>query len=146
VPFPDLNDKGDLPAGVHHASLDETMGRFGVSSTERKVLALRLQRVYRLAKETGQLRRFVVFGSFITSKDRPNDVDVFMIMEDTFDCSAVTGEGRLVFHHNLAQSHFGCSVFWVRRLAAFGGEEETIGHWQIRRDGTQRGIVEITEE
>jgi len=36
-------------------------------------------------------------------------------------------------------------VFWLRRLAAFGGEEQAISEWQIKRDGTRRGIIEIVE-
>jgi hypothetical protein len=31
-------------------------------------------------------------------------------------------------------------------LAAIGGEEAAIEDWQIKRDGTERGIVEITRE
>ena len=46
----------------------------------------------------------------------------------------------------VAQAHFGASVFWLRRLAALGGEEQAIAGWQIKRDGTCRGIIEIVEE
>jgi len=88
----------------------------------------------------------VVFGSFITGKEDPNDVDIFMIMDDEFDFTALTGDARLLFEHPAALSHFGCSVFWVRRLAAMGGEQAAIEDWQIKRDGTERGIVEITGE
>ena len=38
------------------------------------------------------------------------------------------------------------SVFWLRRLTALGGEEQAIAGWQIKRDGTRRGIVEIVDE
>jgi hypothetical protein len=38
------------------------------------------------------------------------------------------------------------SVFWVRRLAALGGEQATIEHWQIKRNGDLRGIIEIIPE
>ena len=88
----------------------------------------------------------MVFGSFITGKEEPNDVDVFMIMDDEFDFGTLVGDARLLFEHATAQSHFGCSVFWVRRLAAMGGERAAIEDWQIKRDGTERGIVEITGE
>ena len=33
------------------------------------------------------------------------------------------------------------SIFWIRRLAAFDGEEATVAHWQYKRDGTKRGIA-----
>lgn len=92
------------------------------------------------------MARFVVFGSFITAKREPNDIDVFMIMDDDFEVERVVGEVRLLFDHATAQAHFGCSVFWIRRLAALGGEQAAIEDWQIKRDGTQRGIVEIISE
>lgn len=69
-----------------------------------------------------------------------------MIMVDDFDVASLRGETRLLFDHGTAQDHFGCSVFWVRRMAALGGEEAAIEDWQIKRDGTERGIVEITAE
>jgi hypothetical protein len=42
-----------------------------------------------------------------------------------------------------AQAHFGARVFWLRRLAALGGEEQVIAGWQMKRDGTRRSIIEI---
>jgi len=48
---------------------------------------------------TGQMARFVIFGSFVTAKREPNDVDVVLLMEDAFDLAAVTGEAALVFDH-----------------------------------------------
>ena len=126
--------------------MQEMLDRFGTSTLPRMVIARRLERIYQVARSTGHLARFVVFGSFITSKLDPNDVDVFLLMEDHFDVSQLVGETRLLFDHRRAQVHFGASVFWIRRLAALGGEQETIEYWQITRDGGQRGIVEIVEE
>lgn len=81
----------------------------------------------------------------MTAKLEPNDVDVFLVMLDAFDLSQVTGEARLVFDHPSAQAHFGASVFWLRQLAALPDEEEAVLGWQLTRDGTRRGIVEVTE-
>ena len=106
---------------------------------------MRLARVYELAAKTCHVKRFVVFGSFVTAKSEPNDVDVFLIMRDTFVLTQVTGESRLIFEHAAAQAHFGASVFWLRSLAALPSEEEAIANWQLKRDGTRRGIVEVTE-
>ena len=109
-------------------------------------MAQRLERIYRLAAGTGQLARFVVFGSFVSAKREPADVDVFLLMENSFDMGEFGGEVRILFDHPAAQAHFGASVFWLRRLAALGGEEQTIADWQVKRDGTRRGIIEIVEE
>lgn len=89
---------------------------FGEGSRSKLHLALRIRRVHEIADSTGRLARFVVFGSFVARKSEPNDVDIFMIMDDEFDVGAVTGDAKLLFDHSVAQSHFGCSVFWVRRL------------------------------
>ena len=146
MPLPDFTATGDLPVGVHRVSLPEALFRFGTGSKRRRRLGLRLERVFRLATETGHLARFIVFGSFVTTKREPNDVDVFMIMDDDFDVAVLNRESQLLFDHAAAQTHFGCSVFWLRRLAAFGGEEATVEYWQIKRDGTKRGLIEIRAE
>ncbi|MBI4840145.1 MAG: hypothetical protein HY803_03565 [candidate division NC10 bacterium] len=146
MPIPPLTDNGDLPLGVHPASLREVLDRFGGGSPQRKAVALRLERIYEVARTSGHLARFIVFGSFVTDAPEPNDVDVFLLMEDTFDATQLSGEARLVFEHAAAQAHFGSSVFWLRRLAAWGGEHAAVEYWQFKRGGGQRGIVEITPE
>jgi len=109
-------------------------------------VALRLERIYRLATSTRQVARMVVFGSFVTSKPEPNDVDVFLLMEDTFDLGQVLGEARFLFDLTIAQIYFGASVLWMCRRSTLGGEAATIDDWQTKRDGSRRGIVEILLE
>ena len=146
--LPPLTEDGELRPGVHAASLLEVLDRFGggSGSAQRKAVALRLERVYRIARATGQLARFAVFGSFVTNKPEPQDVDVFLVMADTFDASRLIGDARLLFDHAAAQAHFGASVFWVRHLAAWQGEQAAVEFWQVKRGGGRRGIVEILTE
>ena len=35
--------------------------------------------------------------------------------------------------------------YTAARAAALGDEEEAIAHWQIKRDGNKRGILEVIE-
>src|SRR6266540_7279844 len=93
-----FNEHGDLPVGVHRAKLDEVVQHFS-NTARRAVIARRLERIYRLARSTGHLARFIVFGSFVTAKPEPNDVDIFLLMEDSFDVRQVSTEARLVFDH-----------------------------------------------
>jgi hypothetical protein len=130
---------------VHRASLQEFLNQLGQATIQRTLVGMRLKRVHELAAATGHLKRFIVYGSFVTAKSEPNDVDVFLVMHDTFDLGQLTGEARLVFDHPAAQAHFGASVFWLRQLAALPNEEQAVLGWQLKRDGTQRGIVEVTE-
>ena len=144
--LPAFNEDGDLPPGVHGATLSEVLARFGQGSVQRCAVANRLTRLYQLAASTGQVTRFVVFGSFVTAKAEPNDIDIILLMKDTFDLAAVTGEAALMFQHLEAHARFGASVFWTRRSGAMGGEQAMIEYWQVRREGGQRGIVEIVGE
>ena len=147
MPLPPFDENGDLPLGIYRATLSETLRHFGTGSRRRQIVATRLERIHRLALSTGHVSRFVVFGSFITAKKEPNDVDIFLLMEDSFDVSQLAGEAYLLLSdHAVAQAHFGASVFWIRRLAALNGENKAIEDWQVKRDGGQRGIVEIIGE
>jgi hypothetical protein len=141
--LPRFTEAGDLPPGIHRVPLSAVLLRFGRGSAQRRLVGERLRRLHELAHSTGHVSRFVVFGSFVTATPAPNDVDLFLIMDDAFDASAVRAEAAPLFEHAAAQAYFGASVFWVRRLAALGGEDAAIAHWQVKRDGGRRGIVEV---
>lgn len=146
LPLPPFNEFGDLPVGIHLATLPEVRVRLGAQTPRRRQVFLRLERIHAIARATRHLSRMVVFGSFVTRKADPNDVDVFLLMEDAFDVALVTGETRLLFDHLAAEAHFGASVFWLRRMATLDGEQAAVEYWQIKRNGQLRGIVEIDLE
>lgn len=79
MPLPEFTPTGDLPSGVHAATLTEILARLGSGTPERVAAGPQLAAIHRLALSTGKLRRFVVFGSFVTAKPAPGDVDVFLI-------------------------------------------------------------------
>jgi len=145
VAFPNFDENGNLPSEVYLASLSEVTAHFGGSTSQREVIATRLERIYEIARGTGHLKRFVIFGSFVTGKPSPNDIDIFLIMDDSFDVTLVDPSASVLFEHSSAQSHLGASVFWVRAMAALGGEEAAIKDWMLTREGTNRGIIELTE-
>ena len=90
------------------------------------------------------LERLILFGSYITAKPDPNDVDIILVMRDDFDVQACDEESQKLFDHPRAAETFGASVFWIRpALLVLETLEEFIAHWQITRDQTRRGIVEV---
>ena len=104
-----------------------------------------LRRLFGLASRTGHLERFLVFGSFVTSKGIPGDLDVVLVMAEAFKVEEAPRESRALFSHADADALFGASVFWMRR--GILPDQEMAGFldfWQTRRDGAKRGIVEIT--
>ena len=143
MPLPDLNAVGDLPAGVHRATLAEILRRFGSVTGQRGVCARRLSHICDLALRTGFVKRLIVFGSFVTAKEQPNDV--VLVMDDGFRLEDCPMESRGLFDHAVAQARYGASVFWLRPRMLIGESvEDFIAYWQIKRDRTQRGIVEVT--
>ena len=107
--WPEFNESGDLPVGIHQASLAEVIDHFGRGSFQRAIVAQRLERIYSLASQTGKVK----------------------------------GEAAIIFNHMPAQNYEGASIFWVRSMAAFGGEDNAISFWQGKRNGERRGIVEV---
>ncbi len=141
--LPPFNERGDLPVGIHPATLDEVAERFG-SGAVRQARLRTLRHIHLLAAATGHVERFLVFGSLVTSKGEPGDVDIVIVMGEAFELEQAPREARTVFSHADADARFGASVFWVRRgilpdaeLPAF------VEFWQTRRDGLKRGIVEV---
>jgi len=118
--------------------------RFGSTSGQRRVCSLRLSHVYELAKRTGHLQRLVIFGSYVSAEANPNDIDVVLVMDDGFRLEECPIESRGLFDHALAQARYGASIFWIRPgLLIDEGVEDFIAYWQLKRDGSKRGIVEV---
>lgn len=131
--WPEFNSEGDLPVGVHRASLSDVTEHFGAGTQQRRIVSRRLVGIFDLASSTRHLSRFIIFGSFVTAKPSPNDVDILGDRRCQCCLSPIHG-AELV----------GASIFWLRRFAAIGGEQTAIEDWQFKRDGTRRGIVEVT--
>jgi hypothetical protein len=144
-PLPEFNEFGDLPAGNRPASLAEVVARFGSGSTQRAIVTDRLRRMYRLAIATGHLDRLVIFGSYVSDADEPNDMDVVLVMRNDFRSEDCPAESAVLFDHARANDELGASIFWVRPDMLLGEPlEEFLAFWQTKRGGGRRGIVEIT--
>jgi hypothetical protein len=144
MPLPPFNNAGELPEGVHPATLDEVLTQFGGSTPQRQAVTARLRRIYQLASATGKLTCLVIFGSYVTTKSHPNDVDVILVMADDFRLHTCDADTRLLFDHRDAEEEFGASIFWIRpSLLVHETLETFIAHWQTTREGTRRGIVEV---
>lgn len=117
--LPALNDRRDLPAGIHSADWDELDYRFGRSSDARVRSITKLRLIYDLAARTGALLRFIVFGSFVSAIREPRDIDVVLVMDKGFKVETAPRECQTLFSHADADARYGASVFLdTRRHAA----------------------------
>src|SRR5215510_12238229 len=112
--LPGFNKFGDLPEGIHTASLAEVIARFESTAPQRKAVTERLKRIHHLATATGQLDRLIVFGSYVSEVDEPNDVDVILVMRNDFRPEESPSESSVLFDHARANDELGASVFWIR--------------------------------
>jgi hypothetical protein len=143
--WPNFNELGDLPVGVHRAKIVDVIAHFGRGSAQRVAVTARLECIYELVRSTGYLQRFIIFGSYITAEPNPHDVDVFLVMRGGFQPYDAPPGARNLFRHGTAQSEFGASIFWVNTETSFADTEDLIIGWQTRRDLQRRGIVEVIE-
>ena len=136
--------KRKLPIGIYQATIDEVIARFGSGTLQREIVTARLQRIYQIAKDTGNLQQLIIFGSYITAKPEPNDVDVVIIFSDDFDLTVCSENVKRLLNHQKAENEFGASIFWIRpSLLLLETLDEFIESWQVKRDGTRRGIIEV---
>lgn len=99
MPLPNFTADGDLSLGVHRATWNEVLERFGGEAGSRNVCTRRLAHICELARRTECLKHFVIFGSYVTTKAEPNDVDVILVMDDTFRLENCPMESRGLFDH-----------------------------------------------
>jgi hypothetical protein len=81
------------------ATLAETIARFGRGSAQRIVLTDRLRQIHELALATGCLDRLVIFGSYVSNVNAPNDIDVILIMRNEFRSEECPPKSAVLFDH-----------------------------------------------
>jgi hypothetical protein len=144
VALPEYNEAGDLPDGRHPATLGEMVARFGSGTAQRAAVTDRLLRIHAAAAATRAVETLIVFGSYVSDVAEPNDVDVILVMRDDFRLDQCPPESLVLFDHARADSELGASIFWVRPDMLLGEPlEQFLSHWELKRDGTRRGIVEL---
>ena len=118
-----LLPNGYLPPGVHEATLSEVVERFGINTPRRQVLASRLQELVSVARATRKLRRIFIWGSFVTDKPFPRDLDVFLLMQEGFDqdFAALSPPQRYVFEHEQARLRFEADILWATEAVGAAG-------------------------
>ena len=143
VVLPELTKDGELPPGVHVADWQEFQSRFGGSSPRRVWLSGRLRTLVELAAASGKLRRVFVWGSFVTAKAAPRDLDVLLIMDEDFEVDEISAPAQAVFDSVRARLLFESDVFWAR--ASIGDEllDLWLDTYQTSRSFRKRGIVEL---
>jgi hypothetical protein len=137
-----MTGEGELPPGVHAADWRELETRFGGSSPRRIWISGRLRALLELAATSGKLRRAFIWGSFVTAKPAPGDLDVLPIMAEDFEVDAVAAPAQAVFDSARARLPFEAGVFWARASIGREALDLWLDTYRTSRSFRKRGIVE----
>jgi len=141
--LPEFNIDGNLPEGIYTIGAEEFFNSFSTGSGRRKWLGRQLHELFRLVKLTGKVERVFVWGSFISAKESPNDVDLLLLMNVDFQLEEVSEECKCLFNYGEARVRFNADIFWAKSSI----DNEILKLWldtyQNTKDFKRRGIVEV---
>lgn len=136
-----LDARGLLPEGIHPAAWEELVERFGWNE-HRQQLLRGLSEALGLLRSAG-CRRVYVNGSFVTAKQRPNDIDVCWDY-DGVDLDALDAvffdfaDGRAA-----QKARFGAEFFPAQLPEGITGRA-FLEFFQVdRQTGASKGIIEL---
>lgn len=142
--IPGFTEEGLLPPGVYETDPEELRAKMGWSRKRQELLG-GLEEALELMAACGVVRVYLD-GSFMTNKDRPNDVDgCYDLAED------VTAEelGRLapIFPPNPsnraeAKRRFGVD-FFPASATELGSGQPFLRFFQTDREGRERGVLSV---
>jgi hypothetical protein len=142
MPISAFQADGYLPEGLHEASEDEVIARFGQSTPHRVYLMERLCRWLELARAVGA-RRLFVDGSFVTEKAEPGDVDAVVWLPDSFREQVSAGMSEAVELQTMVSKREPKELFSAFSDEMWDGWVEFFS--QTREpDARRKGVVEVT--
>jgi len=114
--IPSLMTTGLLPPGIHLCSADEIRTRFGSfqGSDRRPNLIRKFEAFLVEVRASGIIRAVIVNGSFVTSRELPNDIDLLLVLARGHDFRADLGPAQyLVVSRRRVKRVYGLDVFAV---------------------------------
>ncbi len=87
---------------------------FGLASERRVELTERLAGWLSAAQATGALRRVWIFGSFVSTKPGPGDLDILALFAEDFDASRIESSNRHWFDHELCREIHEIDLFILK--------------------------------
>jgi len=144
MPLPDLDTDGLLPPGIHAASLSEVRARFGVGSPARERQVGLLEQAVEAAKRYPTIKRVLVWGSFASDKQEPNDLDYSVVVSVRHDFTMIASEHNRFFVPFEARLFYGVDKNYLiipdYPLEQYVEKLDFVCHGRHRRP---RGIIEI---
>jgi hypothetical protein len=136
--IPRFNKNGYLPKGVHKATIKEVKRRFGTGTPRREELFRRFEYLVEfLRKHKKTIKRFILNGSYVTSKENPGDFDYILIVKDSFDIFSPQAQALL-----FSEEIFGAHMLFVKESDTIGCRK-AIDFFSHNRGEALKGLVEV---
>lgn len=143
--LPELDDEGYLPPGLHAAPLGVALTRFGGNAEARQRQAELLRQVVTAATAYSEIKRVLVWGSFVTAKPEPGDLDYSIVVSVGYQPEELAGAHRRFFVPFDARMYYGVDRgFLVIRDYPLEDYIEQIDFMCHTRRRQPRGVVEIS--
>ena len=128
---------------IQTASLEDITKRFGTATPRRQFLFGRLQALVNDLVSTGSVKRIYLFGSFVSRKSSPNDIDLFIVMEAGLTTAQLSGKVSEVFQHDLCKIRYHADVFWVTEVIGDERIEDLLDVFSRDRERQPQPIIEV---
>lgn len=142
--LPPLDEEGYLPPGIHAAMLAELEEVFRYGSPRRNWLWGRLVEVMEVARASGRVKRLIIWGSFVTRKELPGDLDLLLITDAGAIQPSNIGPLMDLLDHERARHRFQADIFWMKESIGSAIIHDVLDAYQVDRTLRRRGIVEVT--
>jgi hypothetical protein len=135
---PEFNKYGNLPAGIYKSSLTCIKKRFGLNSKKRISLFKDFQNFLELITPfKTNIKRLILNGSFVTSKESPGDIDCIIIIENNFRFTPDIVE-KLCDSKKLYNIHL--FMFEEKNIESY---RDILNFFSKDRDLKPKGIIEV---
>jgi hypothetical protein len=126
---------------MQQMTLDEVRERFGSRTERRQELLERFAEWIHVAVATGKLRHVWVYGSFITAKPGPDDLDILALFAADFDPAAQPASIRHWFQLDTLESVYALHLNFLTE-AVHPGVLDALMEWLA---GDERGNIHMVE-
>jgi predicted nucleotidyltransferase len=125
------------------ASLDDIRIRFGTSTPRRQFLFRQLEIIIDQLLVTRNVRQIYLFGSFVSGKASPNDVDLLVVMNAGFSTTQIGGKVLELFQHDVCRIRYHADLFWVTEAVGNAQIEDLLEVFSRDREGRTQSVVEV---
>jgi predicted nucleotidyltransferase len=125
------------------ASLDDLRMRFGTSTPRRQFLFRQLEIVIDQLLITRSVKQIYLFGSFVSGKASPNDVDLLVVMNAGFSTTQLGGKVLELFQHDVCRIRYQADLFWVTEVVGNARIEDLLEVFSRDREGRAQSVIEV---